>query len=213
MGRLRHKPWADEYLKNSNKVISDFRNVKGNWNNNIFKNNNKIFLEIGHGKGQFIINNALKNNDINFIGLEKFASVQVIPVKRTEELDIKNLVFISTDANEIEDIFSKGEIEKIFINFPDPWPKDRHNKRRLLYKGFLEKYHNILSKEGIIEFRTDQEKLFEFALEEINEFKKFEIVEISRNLHKEKNVEFKTEYEEKFSNNGDSIYFIKLKII
>lgn len=215
MGRLRFKPWADDYTKNSKLVINDPASNFGNWKN-IFPKENPIHIEIGMGKGKFIQTLSLENENINYLGIEKYASVQVIAISKTEESkDTSNLLFLNQDATFIEDWFKKGEVEKIYINFPDPWPKERHKKRRLVSNVFYDKFYNILTIGNLIEFKTDQKKLYEFALEELSDRKeKWEIVENYSDLHKQfKEKIIMTEYETKFTNMNNPIYKITVRKI
>lgn len=211
MGRLRKKPWAEDYLRDSNIVITDPIENINNWNKKLFNNNNEIWIEIGMGKGGHTLELAKQNPNKNIIGIEIFPSVQVIPVKKAEELELPNLLFISGDASNIDEWFNKESIDRIFINFPDPWPKERHAKRRLLFHTFLKRYYSILRNDSIIEFKTDQLPLFDFTIEEVEEKTKFKIENVSRNLHKEKKNIIKTEYENKFSSMGNLIYFLILR--
>ncbi len=205
MGRLRYKPWALEYLENSKIVITD--PIEYKWST-LFKKKQDLWLEIGMGKGRFTIEQSKVNEDKNILGIEKFPSVQVVPVKIVEEKEIDNLKFVSGDASRIDEWFDKGTIDKIFINFPDPWPKERHSKRRLLSINFLNKYYEILKKDSYIEFKTDQLSLFEFALEEVKKTK-FKIKNEIRDLHKENKDIIMTEYEKKFSKMGNKIYYVE----
>ena len=210
MGRLRKKPWADAYLKKSKIVfLHPKKNIK-KWNKK-FKNTNPIWIELGIGKGMFTIDKAQSNKNINILGIEKFPSVLVTPVKKAEILNLSNLKFISSDAADIENWFLENSIDKIFINFPDPWPKKSHAKRRLLYFKFLNQYYKILKSNSKIEFKTDQLPLFEFTLEEIREKTNFKIKNISWDLHKEKKNISMTEYETKFSSQGNKIYYAEFQ--
>lgn len=210
MGRLRKKPWADEYLANSLFVINEPSSYNGIWKNEYFKNENEIWVEIGMGKGGFTIKQAINNPNVNILGVEKYPSVQVIPLKNVEESNVSNLKFVSGDAIHINEWFNDGEVDKIFINFPDPWPKERHAKRRLLYKDFLNNFYNVLKPGGWIEFKTDQNPLFDFALEQANEHTKFLVQDVTRNLHKDNKEVIMTEYEKKFSSQGNKINFMKM---
>ena len=210
MGRLRKKPWAEDYLEESSIVITDPINKKEEWNKSLFKKKQEIWIEIGMGKGGHTLELAKQNTNKNIIGIEIFPSVQVIPVKKAEELKLENLLFISGDASNIDEWFKKESIEKIFINFPDPWPKERHAKRRLLFHKFLERYYSILKKDSIIEFKTDQLPLFEFSIDEATNKSKFKIENISRDLHNEGRSIIFTEYEKKFSSMGNKIYYLNL---
>ncbi len=204
--RLKNVKGSAEAVSKSEYVIIEPDIYKGKWNT-VFKNNNPIQIEIGMGKGKFITSLAKLNPNINYIGIEKYSSVLIRAVEKQEELKLENLIFIRMDAEKIEDVFIKDEIDKIYLNFSDPWPKDRHSKRRLTSKEFLKRYDQILKKEGIIEFKTDNKGLFEFSLEEAP-IAGWNIIEWTDNLHKSEmskgNV--MTEYEEKFSSMGNFIY-------
>lgn len=159
------------------------------------------------GKGKFITTLAQQNPDINYIGIEKFSSVLIRAIEKMEELELTNLKFIRMDAEKIEDIFNKEEIDKIYLNFSDPWPKDRHAKRRLTSKEFFKRYDNILKKDGVVEFKTDNNDLFDFSLEQIPEAG-WNIVEYTRDLHNNEKMNegnIMTEYEERFSKIGNNI--------
>ena len=207
--RLRKVKGATEAIENSSYVVADYDKYKGCFNE-LFTNNNPIYLEIGMGKGNFIIENAKRYPDINFIGIEKFDSVLVRAIQKLEGVDLPNLRLIRADAKEINNMFSK-EITKLYLNFSDPWPKDRHQERRLTSGTFLKKYESIF-KDGVqIEFKTDNRALFEFSLLSFSsENYKFE--DISLDLH---NSDYPnnimTEYEEKFSKKGNPIYYVKVK--
>ena len=167
--RLRNVKGAREKISASISVIDNPKEYKGKWRE-LFKNDNPIYIEIGMGKGKFIIENAIKNPNINFIGIEKFSSVLVRAIERKEnnENDLSNLVFLRFDAEYIEDIFDKSEIGRIYLNFSDPWPKDRHAKRRLTSKEYFKRYDNILCKDGKVIFKTDNKDLFDFSLDQID---------------------------------------------
>ena len=161
------------------------------------------------GKGKFITEMAMNNPDINYIGIEKYSSVLIRAVEKRRELEIDNLFFIRMDAVEIEDAFEKGEIDRIYLNFSDPWPKDRHAKRRLTSRQFFERYDKILKDDGIIEFKTDNKDLFDFSLEEVKETK-FKVINYTYDLHGDTDAEIyrgnvTTEYEDKFVEKGNKI--------
>ena len=212
--RLRHKPWAEDYLKESPWVINTPEEQKGKWNE-LFGNSNPLALEIGMGKGQFIEKHSKLHPEVNYIGIEKYPSVQVISIQRLERTtnteETKNLRFLSVNAENLKEYFAKEEVDQIYINFPDPWPKARHDKRRLLYRNFLAKYWDVLKEGGVVEFKTDQQPLYEFALEELEEFKKFNIIYKTEDLHSEETDIVTTEYEEKFVSMGNPIYKITFK--
>lgn len=194
--RLRNVKGAKEKILSSRYNIDNpFDNIN-NWNK-VFNNNNPIYIEIGMGKGKFIIENAINNPNINYIGIEKFDSVIVRAIEKVEELDIPNLKFIRMDATRIDEVFNK-EIDKIYLNFSDPWPKDRHAKRRLTSYVFLEKYDKVFKNDKIIEMKTDNIDLFNYSLDSLKEYG-YNIEYITNDLHKENVDNVMTEYEERFS--------------
>ena len=162
------------------------------------------------GKGKFLGELALTHPEINYIGIEKFESVIVQAVEKIAPLHLNNIKLIQTDAEKLDEIFSKKELSKLFLNFSDPWPKNRHEKRRLTYQHFLEKYDNIL--DGTIEMKTDNRELFEYSLKSFNN-NGWEFVNISLDLHNIENEEkiITTEYEDRFIEKGNVIYFIEVK--
>ena len=194
--RLRNVKGAKEKILSSRYNIDNpFDNIN-NWNK-VFNNSNPIYIEIGMGKGKFIIENAINNPDINYIGIEKFDSVIVRAIEKVEELDIPNLKFIRMDATRIDEVFNK-EIDKIYLNFSDPWPKDRHAKRRLTSPIFLEKYDKVFRNDNIIEMKTDNIDLFNYSVDSLKEYG-YNIEYITNDLHKENVDNIMTEYEERFS--------------
>lgn len=203
--RLKHVKGADEAIKKSNYIIQDPYVLKGKYSS-VFKNNNPIYLEVGMGKGDFLIENALKYPNINFLGIEKYDSVIVRAVQKLEVEDIPNLRLIRMNANEIDKVFDK-EISCLYLNFSDPWPKDRHTKRRLTSEYFLEKYDHILKTQHII-MKTDNRNLFEYSIISLTNYG-YKINDISLDLHNsdvKDNIE--TEYEKKYSAKGLPIYKI-----
>ena len=204
--RLRNVPGSREAIAESEYTINEPELNKGKWKE-IFGNDNPIRIEIGMGKGKFITTLAQQNPDINYIGIEKFSSVLIRAIEKMEELEITNLKFIRMDAEKIKDTFNKEEIDKIYLNFSDPWPKDRHAKRRLTSKEFFKRYDNILKKDGVVEFKTDNNDLVDFSLEQIPEAG-WNIVEYTRDLHNNEKMNegnIMTEYEERFSKMGNNI--------
>ena len=191
------------------KLPESCEDYKGKWNT-LFKNDNPIYLEIGMGKGKFLLEHAKNNPNINYIGLEKFDSVIVQAVEKIYPCNLNNILLLNVDAEELLDIFDENEISKIFLNFSDPWPKNRHEKRRLSHSNFLNRYQKILK--GDIEMKTDNRELFEFSLISFNENKwKFE--ELSLDLHHRNEDEkiITTEYEDRFTSKGNVIYFVRIK--
>lgn len=193
--RLRNVKNKEEILNNSSYLVKNPMDNKGKWNK-VFNNSNPIYIEIGMGKGKFIIENAIKYPNINFIGIEKFDSVLAKSLPKIPE-GLNNLLIIRLDALNIDTIFDK-EIDRIYLNFSDPWPKKRHTKRRLTYKDFLENYKKVLKKDGIIEFKTDNRGLFEYSLVSMQNFG-MEFIEVYLDLHKTEVFNVETEYEKKFS--------------
>lgn len=208
--RLRNvKGSQEKILENPYTIQTDGTNgedYKGLWNKNIFKNDNPIHIEIGMGKGQFIMELASNNPDINYIGIEKYSSVLVRALDKRENLETDNLMFLRMDAEDIAEYFALEEVSRIYLNFSDPWPKDRHAKRRLTSSQFLARYDKILAKDGHIQFKTDNRPLFDFSLEEIKE-SGWIIDMYDFDLHKNGPAKdnIMTEYEEKFFNQGKPI--------
>lgn len=202
--RLRNVKGSRERIQTDQYVIQEPEQFKGKWKE-LFQNENPIHIEIGMGKGQFIQTLAGMNPDINYIGLEKYSSVLVRALEKRPELKADNLVFIRMDAENINDIFEK-EIDRIYLNFSDPWPKDRHAKRRLTSKQFLERYDKLLVQDGIIQFKTDNRPLFEFSLEQIEEAG-WKMSGVTNDLHSSEYAEgnVMTEYEERFRAEGKQI--------
>lgn len=208
--RLRNVKGSQErILENPYTIQTDGTNgdnYKGLWNKNIFHNNHPIHIEIGMGKGQFITTLAKENPDINFIGIEKYSSVLVRALDKREELETNNLIFVRMDAEDLTSYFAEGEISKVYLNFSDPWPKDRHAKRRLTSVNFLARYDNILQADGLLQFKTDNRPLFDFSLEQLNEAG-WMLDESTFDLHKNGPApnNIMTEYEEKFYAMGNPI--------
>lgn len=205
--RLRNITGADTYIENSEYVVQDEKSKKGCWSE-VFGRKAPLHIEVGMGKGQFMMELALRNPDINYVGIEMYSSVLLRAVQKMEENPMDNLRFIRMDAREIEEVFGKGEVDKIYLNFSDPWPKDRHAKRRLPSRQFLARFDQILKKDGNLEFKTDNKDLFDFAVEEV-EPAGWKIDAITYDLHHDEVMNdgnILTEYEEKFSSKGNPIY-------
>ena len=203
--RLRNVPGAKETIIQSDFSIQEPKTYRGKWKEE-FKNQNPIHIEIGMGKGKFILEMAERNPEINYIGIEKYSSVLVRAVEKTENFEGENLRLIRMDAEEIEEVFAPEEVDRIYLNFSDPWPKDRHAKRRLTSVRFLERYDHILAPDGRIMFKTDNRNLFDFSLEQIEEAG-WILENYTYDLHNSKFNEgnVMTEYEEKFSAKGNPI--------
>lgn len=203
--RLRNVPGAKETIIQSDFSIQEPKTYRGKWKEE-FKNENPIHIEVGMGKGKFILEMAEQNPEINYIGIEKYSSVLVRAVEKTEDFEGENLRLIRMDAEEIEEVFAPEEVDRIYLNFSDPWPKDRHAKRRLTSVRFLERYDHILAPNGRIMFKTDNRNLFDFSLEQIKEAG-WILENYTYDLHNSKFNEgnVMTEYEEKFSAKGNPI--------
>ena len=209
--RLRHIKGCEDFITDAKECIREDEAIalKGKIQD-IFDIRRPLQIEIGMGKGQFIRNMALKNPGINFIGIERYESVLMKAIQRKRNLEsegaIDNLRFLCADARKLADIFETGEVDKIFLNFSDPWPKDRHANRRLTSPDFLQVYDRILKPEGVIEFKTDNVGLFEYSLEVVKE-SKWKLDFCSFDFHSEEKSEgnIMTEYEEKFVGRGNKI--------
>lgn len=203
--RLRNVKAARDVMVSSEYVFADPADMAGTWKN-VFGNDNPVRIEIGMGKGMFITSLAKQNPDINYVGIEKYSSVLIRAVQKQQELKLANLKFIRMDAELITNIFGEGEVDRIYLNFSDPWPKDRHAKRRLTSREFFARYNQILKSGGEIHFKTDNKMLFDWSMEEITQAG-WHIKEYTFDLHNspmnEGNV--MTEYETRFSQMGNSI--------
>ncbi|WP_226036380.1 tRNA (guanosine(46)-N7)-methyltransferase TrmB [Aquibacillus saliphilus] len=204
--RARNKPWADDFLlENSHVVELEPFDYKKNWSN-VFENNNPIHLEIGTGKGQFITGMAKQQKDVNFIGIEVAKNIIVSAVQKVLESGQNNIRLINKNAEDIREFFGESEVDKIYLNFSDPWPKSRHEKRRLTFHTFLEQYQHILTENGEIILKTDNRSLFEYSLVSFSKFG-MEIDEVVLDLHNHSDpLNVMTEYEEKFSAKGQPIF-------
>ena len=220
--RLRNIPRANDVIAASPLVIQDPKAQRGLWQN-VFGNDHPIHIEVGMGKGRFITDLAKKHPEINYIGIERYTSVLLRAVEKLQgkeqpedgaeqqentRQDIpENLYFICMDATELPEVFAPEEVDRIYLNFSDPWPKDRHAKRRLPSRQFLARYDQILDKNGTIEFKTDNRGLFDFALEEI-EPAGWRLLMHTFDLHADTELRkdnIMTEYEEKFASRGNPI--------
>ena len=201
--RLKHIKNAEEIISKSKYLVKSPKENKGKWNK-VFNNDNNIEIEIGTGKGKFIIGKAIENPNINFIGIEKYDSPLVSAVKKLEELELDNLKLICLDALEIEEVFDH-EIDKIYLNFSDPWPKKRHTKRRLTSSVFLNKYESLFKNKKRIEMKTDNDDLYEFSSESFIE-NGYDIVKTDTNYFDT----IRTEYEDKFISLGKNINYISV---
>lgn len=203
--RLRNVKGSRETIAANEYCIQEPKEQKGKWNE-VFGNDNPIHIEVGMGKGKFIMELARQNPDINYVGIEKYSSVLIRALEKRPELEQDNLVFIRMDAEELPEVFAKDEVERIYLNFSDPWPKDRHAKRRLTSKQFLGRYDTFLVPDGRVIFKTDNRPLFDFSLEQVEEAN-WILENHTFDLHNSEYVEgnIMTEYESKFVAEGKPI--------
>ncbi|MCQ2540012.1 MAG: tRNA (guanosine(46)-N7)-methyltransferase TrmB [Acetatifactor sp.] len=206
--RLRNITGSRDVIAASPYVVQEAvqEDCPGTWHE-IFGNNHPIYIEIGMGKGKFIHTCAKEHPEINYVGIEKYSSVLLRAIQKMEEEELPNLKFLRMDAEDIASVFGKGEVDKIYLNFSDPWPKDRHAKRRLPSREFLARYDVILKEGARLEFKTDNRDLFDFAVEEL-EPAGWKAEVITYDLHSDETLmvgNIMTEYEEKFSSMGNPI--------
>ncbi len=205
--RLRNVTGSREVIAACDYVIHNPQECKGKWKE-VFGNDHPIRIEIGMGKGRFIMDLARLNPNMNFVGIEKYSSVLIRGIQKLEADPLPNLYFIRMEAEEITSVFDTGEVNRIYLNFSDPWPKDRHAKRRLPSREFLQRYNEILIPDGVIEFKTDNYDLFRFALDEL-EPAGWQLKQMTEDLHHDEEMmrnNVMTEYEERFSSKGNPIY-------
>ena len=209
--RLRNIPGAKDAIIESPFVIQEPQLLKGKWEN-AFEKKQPVNIEVGMGKGRFLMDMARLHPDINYVGIEMYDSVLLRAIQKREELEaqgegVSNLFFMRVDARLLPEIFAEEEVDKVYLNFSDPWPKARHSKRRLTSREFLARYDVILAPEGTVEFKTDNRELFEFSLEEVKETK-WKLLAHTFDLHHNEEMmqgNVMTEYEEKFSSMGNPI--------
>lgn len=240
--RLRNIPRADSVISAHPMTVKDPKGQKGLWQN-VFGNDHPVHIEIGMGKGQFLTQMAAAHPDINYIGIERYSSVLLRAVERYDALAdgrgemgaekqdtavsaqntlvesgssrLGNIRFICMDAQELPLVFEKGEVDRIYLNFSDPWPKARHARRRLTSKEFLRVYEQVLKAGGAVEFKTDNTGLFEFTLEQIKEAG-WEMSDFTYDLHRDEKMNagnIMTEYEEKFSAQGNAIHKVIFRYV
>lgn len=207
--RLRNIRGSREAIAGSDYVIHEEETRAGSWHE-IFENDHPIHIEIGMGKGKFIMALAKSNPDINYVGIEKYSSVLIRALEKMdqEEEPLQNLCFIRMDAENITKVFAENEVYRIYLNFSDPWPKDRHAKRRLTSKEFFARYDRILAAEGRVEFKTDNRLLFDFSVESVKEAG-WDLDAVTYDLHHDEELvqgNIMTEYEERFSAMGNPIH-------
>ena len=204
--RLRNITGARDVIAESEYVVQEPTEYKGRWKE-LFENKGELHIEVGMGKGKFLNEMARRNPHINYIGIEMYSSVLLRALQKMEVDPLPNLKFLCIDARILPDVFEKGEVDHIYLNFSDPWPKDRHAKRRLPSRQFLERFDQILKADGRISFKTDNRDLFDFAVEEL-EPAGWKAEVITYDLHADEVLcegNVMTEYEEKFSSKGNPI--------
>lgn len=220
--RLRNIPRADGVLNECKEVVKNEKEYRGRWHE-VFGNSNPIHIEIGMGKGQFLLTLAGRNPGINYIGIERYSSVLLRAVEKFQApipmsgsagtalpgvATLPNIRFICMDARDIADTFAPGEVDRIYLNFSDPWPKARHAGRRLTSREFLARYDSVLAEDGTIEFKTDNRLLFNFSVSEVKAAPAFHMEGCTYDLHHDdvmNHGNIMTEYEEKFSSLGNPI--------
>ncbi|CDQ18342.1 tRNA (guanine-N(7)-)-methyltransferase [Halobacillus karajensis] len=205
--RLRNKPWADDFLREHDEVVvQEPFNMKGKWKGLFHDKEQPLHLEIGSGKGQFIAGMGKQHPEMNFIGLEFVKSVIVGAVKKVLDAETDNVRMVNENAKDLRDLFEDNEVDHIYLNFSDPWPKNKHEKRRLTFHTFLEQYEAVLKPGGAVTLKTDNKGLFEYSLVSFSNYGMV-LEDVSVDLHaKEDPLNVTTEYEEKFSAKGQPIY-------
>ncbi|MQS51399.1 tRNA (guanosine(46)-N7)-methyltransferase TrmB [Companilactobacillus mishanensis] len=209
--RLRNKPWAKEMINDNLDLISvQPTDMQGKWQSK-FEKEQPLFLELGSGKGRFITDLAKQNPQNNYIAMEVQEGAISLLLKKQVEMKLPNLQLLLDNGSKLSELFAENEIDGLYLNFSDPWPKTRHEKRRLTYKAFLEQYKYVLKDDGHVKFKTDNQGLFEYSLISMNNYgMKFD--EISLDLHNNEGLNLnniQTEYEEKFSKKGFRINYLK----
>jgi len=205
---MRNKPWAIDYLESNDQLVD----VNNNYSKKIkefFSKDQPLHIEVGTGMGTFITTLAENNPDINYVGIEIDKNVMIRVTEKVVDLGLENVRLVLLDANKLMDYFNENEVDKVYLNFSDPWPKNRHAKRRLTHSNFLSSYKQLLKENSIVEFKTDNRGLFEFSLISMNTYgMKFE--NLNLDVHDdEPETNIRTEYEEKFSQRGHKIYWIQ----
>ncbi|AYU55508.1 tRNA (guanosine(46)-N7)-methyltransferase TrmB [Staphylococcus debuckii] len=208
--RLRNKPWAEDYLRKHDTVV-DIDGTHAKKLSEWFDKTQPIYIEVGSGMGQFITELASQHPEVNFVALERDKNVMIRVLDKVLEKQLQNIKLICNDAMELTDYFEDGEVDRVYLNFSDPWPKKRHAKRRLTYHSFLALYKAILKEEGEIHFKTDNRGLFAYSLESMSQFGMY-FTKINLNLHDEDDEDnIETEYERKFADKGSRIYRMEAK--
>lgn len=213
--RVKYRKGAPEYLQaNTHIVVENPADYKGRWSER-FGNDNPIHIEVGCGKGAFIIGMAARHPEINYIAIDLQLSVLSYALDRAIEANLPNVQMILVNGSALTEYFAPGEIDQVYLNFSDPWPKTRHEKRRLTYKSFLETYETILKPEGEVHFKTDNRGLFEYSLVSLTNYG-MKLKKVWLDLHADEDFaqqNVMTEYEKKFSEKGQVIYRLEAKFV
>lgn len=208
--RMRNKPWAESYLTEHNDIV-DLEAVHAHQVSEWFERQQPIHIEVGSGMGKFITTLAQQNPHINYVAIERDKNVMIRVLDKVREHNLTNIKLLCNDAVILTDYFRQGEVERIYLNFSDPWPKKRHAKRRLTYRSFLALYQQILREDGELHFKTDNRGLFAYSLESMSQFGMY-FTKINLNLHQEDEGDnIPTEYEHKFAEKGSRIYRMEAK--
>ncbi|MDK3866050.1 tRNA (guanosine(46)-N7)-methyltransferase TrmB [Staphylococcus pseudintermedius] len=208
--RMRNKPWAESYLTEHNDIV-DLEAVHAHQVSEWFERQQPIHIEVGSGMGKFITTLAQQNPHINYVTIERDKNVMIRVLDKVREHNLTNIKLLCNDAVILTDYFRQGEVDRIYLNFSDPWPKKRHAKRRLTYRSFLALYQQILREDGELHFKTDNRGLFAYSLESMSQFGMY-FTKINLNLHQEDEGDnIPTEYEHKFAEKGSRIYRMEAK--
>ncbi|EGQ1772910.1 tRNA (guanosine(46)-N7)-methyltransferase TrmB [Staphylococcus pseudintermedius] len=208
--RMRNKPWAESYLTEHNDIV-DLEAVHAHQVSEWFERQQPIHIEVGSGMGKFITTLAQQNPHINYVAIERDKNVMIRVLDKVREHNLTNIKLLCNDAVILTDYFRQGEVDRIYLNFSDPWPKKRHAKRRLTYHSFLALYQQILREDGELHFKTDNRGLFAYSLESMSQFGMY-FTKINLNLHQEDEGDnIPTEYEHKFAEKGSRIYRMEAK--
>lgn len=208
--RMRNKPWAESYLTEHNDIV-DLEAVHAHQVSEWFERQQPIHIEVGSGMGKFITTLAQQNPHINYVAIERDKNVMIRVLDKVREHNLTNIKLLCNDAVILTDYFRQGEVNRIYLNFSDPWPKKRHAKRRLTYRSFLALYQQILREDGELHFKTDNRGLFAYSLESMSQFGMY-FTKINLNLHQEDEGDnIPTEYEHKFAEKGSRIYRMEAK--
>lgn len=206
--RMRNKPWAMDLLSSSEDIVDVESRYAGKIDE-FFGTKQPIHIEVGTGMGTFITELARRNPEVNYVGIELDKNVMIRVLEKVRELKLENVRLLLLDAGKINEYFNEDEVDRVYLNFSDPWPKSRHEKRRLTFRSFLENYKSILKQGGELHFKTDNRGLFEYSLISLNQFG-MDFHEVILNLHEDEPEDnIRTEYEDKFSAKGNLIYKIK----